>query len=151
MDEAYEAVSWRTVCLLGGLIPFGRALDHSGALAVLAEGFSFWMGPAAGILPLMLLLLLLATLMSLFVSNVGGMLLLVPLTLSLATQVGHDPRPLLMLVAIGIANAMMVPTNQVTAVIRVPGGYSNKDFFRVGGLTSLWLMVGALLLVGLSS
>jgi di/tricarboxylate transporter len=77
-----------------------------------------------------------------FVSNVGTTVLLVPLAMNMASQIGADPKIAGMVVAIASINTFMLPTHQVNALIMQPGGYETKDYIRVGsGFMLLFLVV----------
>lgn len=141
VDEVYEAVDWKTVFFLAGLIPLGKAMQQTGAAALLAEGV---MNLAAGSHPLVLLLAVaaLSTAFSLVMSNVAAMVILAPMVIGMAQIGGLDPRPLVLLVAVGAANSFIIPTHQVNALLKTPGGYRNADYLRAGGgMTLVFLAV----------
>jgi di/tricarboxylate transporter len=74
------------------------------------------------------------------ISNIGACIVLIPLISSLAIDAGFDPRPLILLVGVCVSNAFLLPTNQVSAIIQGPGGYSSKDFIKVGsGLSVIYI------------
>jgi len=79
----------------------------------------------------------LATLFSLFMSNVAATVLLVPLAIAVAGIAGVHARPLALLVAICASNSFILPTHQVNALLMGPGGYRNADYLKVGGLMTL--------------
>ncbi len=141
IEEAYEAVSWEIVFFLAGLIPLGLAMQQTGTAAWLAEGV---MGLVAGHHPLLFLLAVAAmsTVFSLFMSNVASTVILAPLVINMAQLGGVDPRPLALLVAVCAANAFLLPTHQVNALLKAPGGYRNADYLKAGGgMTLLFLVV----------
>jgi di/tricarboxylate transporter len=149
-DEAYRAVSWKTVFLLAALIPLGQAVEDSGTAAWIAEGV---VGATSG-LPVWAILLtvgVLGTLFTLVVSNVGATVLLVPLAVNVAVGVGADPAMFGLMVAIAASNAFVLPTHQVNALLMGPGGYRVKDYVRAGSVMSVLFLVVAtpmVLLVG---
>ncbi|MBD3220901.1 SLC13 family permease [bacterium] len=146
IDEAYGAIDWRTVFLLAGLIPLGVALDETGGARYLAGGL---MSLPHGGQPLVVMagLALLASLFSLFLSNVAATVLLVPLVLEIGESLGIPGRSLGLLVAISTANSFLLPTHQVNALLMGPGGYRNRDYLRAGAL--LTILVAAVV-VGLT-
>ena len=76
------------------------------------------------------------------VSNVGTTVLLVPIAMNLASQVGCDPRVAGMVVAVASINTFMLPTHQVNALIMQPGGYKTSDYMRVGsGMMVIFLII----------
>ena len=136
IDAAYRAVDWRTVFLLAGLIPLGTAMDKSGAAAFVADGLTSLLA-GSPTLVLMVAVGLLATLFSLFMSNVAATVLLVPLVMIVGEDAGVDGRALALLVAVCASNSFVLPTHQVNALFMSPGGYRNADYIRAGGIMSL--------------
>ena len=136
MDEAYAAVSWKTVFLLASLIPLGLAMDTTGTAAWIAQVALNFLGEVP-ILVLQLLLATLTTFFTLVMSNVGATALLVPLAINVALAVGADPAVFALIVAISASNAFLIPTHQVSALIMGPGGYRVSDFLKTGGLMTL--------------
>ncbi|MFV1972954.1 MAG: SLC13 family permease [Thiohalobacterales bacterium] len=141
IDEAYEAVSWKTVFLLASLIPLGMAVENTGTAAWIAEQTLAYMGDV----PIWVLqgsLAVLATFFTLVMSNVGATVLLVPLAVNLAIAAGADPAVFALTVAIATSDSFLIPTHQVNALLMGPGGYRVKDFMRAGGgMTVLFLIV----------
>ena len=77
-----------------------------------------------------------------FVSNIGTTVLLVPLAMNMASQIGADPKIAGLVVAIASINPFILPTHQVNALIMQPGGYNTTDYMRVGsGLMALFLVI----------
>jgi di/tricarboxylate transporter len=136
IDDAYRAVDWRTVFLLAGLIPLGTAMDKSGAAAYVANGLTSLLAGSPTVV-LMLAVGLLATLFSLFMSNVAATVLLVPLVIIVGEEAGVDGRALALLVAVCASNSFVLPTHQVNALFMSPGGYRNADYIRAGGIMSI--------------
>lgn len=88
-----------------------------------------------------------ASLLALAVSNIGATVLMVPIAMDLAINIGADPRFFALTVAMASASTFVVQSNQVNSLIAGPGGYSSRTFFIVGsGLTVIYLLV---MLVGL--
>jgi di/tricarboxylate transporter len=146
MDEAYEAVSWKTVFLLASLIPLGLAVEGTGTARWIAQqtlelldGMPIWgLQAAIGVL---------ATVFTLVMSNVGATVLLVPLAVNIALGAGADPRIFALTVAICTSNSFLIPTHQVNALIMGPAGYKVVDFMRAGGvMTVLFLIVAIAML-----
>lgn len=149
IDSAYRAIDWRTIVLIGGLIPLGVAMQETGAASFLA-GHVVDLVEGAPAVVVMTAVAVLATGFSLFMSNVAATVLLVPLIVDLAVPLGLDPRALALLVAVCASNSFILPTHQVNALLLTPGGYRNADYLRAGGwMTLLFLLVavGAFALV----
>lgn len=89
----------------------------------------------------------LATLLSLTISNVAATVLLVPLAMIMAKDLAIDPRDLALLVGVSASNSFILPTHQVNALLMAPGGYTNADYLRAGGvMTVIFIFVAALMI-----
>ncbi|MCK4711325.1 MAG: SLC13 family permease [Marinosulfonomonas sp.] len=140
-EEAYAAVSWKTVFLLASLIPLGRAVESTGTAAWIADQILNSLGDVQ-IWQLQLVIAVLATAFTLVMSNVGATVLLVPLAISIAIQAGANPAVFALTVALATSNSFLLPTHQVNALIMGPGKYKVADFARVGGgMTVIFLAV----------
>ena len=149
IEEAYEAVSWKTVFLLASLIPLGLAVETSGTaawiadqtLSILGEGFPVWGLQAA--------IAILATFFTLVMSNVGATVLLVPLAVNIAIGAGANPALFALTVAIATSNSFLIPTHQVNALIMGPGGYRVADFMKAGGIMTVLFLIVSLTMLNL--
>lgn len=141
IGEAYDSVDWRTVFLLGGLIPLGMAVQQTGTAEWLARGIVDALGSSMTPLMLLTILSVMSAAFTLVMSNVGACTLLVPLGISLAYQIGIDPRVAAIAVGLGVSNSFVLPTHQVNALYMGPGKYHTGDYIRVGGLLSVIYIV----------
>jgi di/tricarboxylate transporter len=141
IEEAYRAVSWKTVFLLAGLLPLGLAVETSGAANYIAQHMLFQVGDAP-VWVLQAMIAVIATLFTLVMSNVGATVLLVPIAINVALGIGADPAMFALTVAISTSNSFIIPTHQVNALIMGPGNYKVADFMRVGsGMTLIFLVI----------
>ena len=143
IDEAYRAVSWKTVFLLASLIPLGLAVEASGTAAWIAQQTLATLGDVP-IWVVQAALAVLATFFTLVMSNVGATVLLVPLAVNMALGIGADPAVFALTVAIATSNSFLIPTHQVNALLMGPGNYRVVDFIRAGGIMSIIFLVVAL-------
>ncbi|MBU2551482.1 MAG: anion permease, partial [Proteobacteria bacterium] len=136
IDEAYQAVDWRTIFLLGGLIPLGIATQKTGSAAWIAQAV---LGAIGSVQPIILysVIGLLSTLFTLVISNVGATVLLVPLVVNMALVAHADPRIAAMVVGLATSNSFILPTHQVNALYMGPGRYRSVDYMKAGGLVSI--------------
>ena len=148
MDEAYEAVSWKTVFLLASLIPLGFAVESSGTAKWIAEATLNIMGDV-DIWVLQAVVAILATFFTLVMSNVGATVLLVPLAVNIAISAGADPAVFALTVAIATSNSFLIPTHQVNALIMGPGGYRVPDFIKAGGIMTILFLVVSLTMLNI--
>lgn len=148
MDDAYRAVSWKTVFLLAGLLPLGHAVETSGLANYIAQYSIVQLGDLPTWM-LQALVAVLATMFSLVISNVGATALLVPIAINLASNTGADPAMFALTVAISASNSFVIPTNQVNALIVGPGDYRVADFIRAGSVMTLLFLVVSLVALNL--
>lgn len=146
MDEAYQAVSWKTVFLLASLIPLGQAMDLTGTAAWIAQEVLEVFGDVPELV-LEVALAVLATLFSLVMSNIGATTILVPIAISIALATGANPAMYALIVALSTSNAFILPTHQVNALIMGPGGYRVADFVKAGSIMSVLFIVTMLAVV----
>jgi di/tricarboxylate transporter len=148
MDEAYSAVSWKTVFLLGSLIPLGAAMERTLTAAWIAQEIMAILGGVPEI-AIQIALAVLATVFSLVMSNVGATTILVPIAVSIALTTGANPAMYALIIALSTSNAFILPTHQVNALIMGPGGYRVADFIRAGSGMSLIFIIVMLTVVNL--
>ncbi|MBU1237702.1 MAG: SLC13 family permease [Gammaproteobacteria bacterium] len=148
IEEAYQAVSWKSVFLLASLIPLGHAVESSGTAAWIAQqALTHLAGtPVWGI---QLVVAVLATAFTLVMSNVGATVLLVPLAVNIAIGAGADPAVFALTVALATSNSFFLPTHQVNALIMGPGGYRVPDFMRAGGIMTVLFIVVLMVMMNL--
>ena len=140
INEAYEAVSWKTVFLLASLIPLGMAVEQTGTAKWIADQTLLIVGD----MPIWVIqasMAVLATFFTLVMSNVGATVLLVPLAVNIAIGVGANPALFALTVAIATSNSFLIPTHQVNALIMGPGGYRVPDFMRAGGIMTILFLI----------
>ena len=148
MDEAYKAVSWKTVFLLAGLLPLGMAVESSGTADYVVRHLLAPIGNVPSWV-LQTLVAILASGFSLVMSNVGATVLLVPFAINLALVADADPAMFALTVAISTSNSFLIPTHQVNALIMGPGDYHVSDFLRAGGVMTVLFLVVSLLMLNL--
>jgi di/tricarboxylate transporter len=148
IDEAYEAVSWKTVFLLASLIPLGFAVESSGTAKWIADQTLSLMD-GSPIWVIQLAIAILATFFTLVMSNVGATVLLVPLAVNIAIGAGANPAVFALTVALATSNSFLIPTHQVNALIMGPAGYRVPDFMKAGGIMTLLFLVVLMLMLNL--
>ena len=148
MDEAYRAVSWKTVFLLASLIPLGLAVEKSGTAAWIAMHTLQILGDVP-IWLLQAVIAILATIFTLVMSNIGATVLLVPLAINIAVGAGADPAVFALTVAIATSNSFIIPTHQVNALIMGPAGYRVIDFMRAGSIMTVLFLIVSLTMLNL--
>ncbi|MDD3642001.1 MAG: SLC13 family permease [Candidatus Krumholzibacteria bacterium] len=149
MEEAYKAIDWRVIFLLGGIIPLGLAMERSGAARFLSEAT---LGAFAGAGPLAVLavLYLVTAVLTETMSNNATAVLLAPVALSLAAAMRVDPRPFLVAITFAASTSFATPIGyQTNTMVYAPGGYRFADFTRIGAPLNLLFWGVAVLLIPL--
>lgn len=147
MEEAYRYIEWKAVFLIAGMLPLGIAMDNTGAARFIAErmvdGIGGW-GPLAVLAGLYIL----AAVSSQVMPNPAVAVLLAPIALSTAENLGVSPYPLMMAVALSASAAFLSPVgHSANVLIMGPGGYRFSDYLKVGiPLTLVTLLVTLLLM-----
>ena len=144
IDQAYNAVSWKTIFLIAGLMPLGLVLQTTGTTELLISIISRH-NIIHSPLIMQMLLMIASSCLALVISNVGSTIFLVPVALELANTVGANPRIFALTVAIASSNTFILPTHQVNALIAGPGGYSANDFFKIGMWMTIIFIITALI------
>lgn len=146
-DDAYQAIDWRVVILLAGVLPLGIALDRSGGadwLAHNAIGMVAQFGPYATLAVIYLMTAVLTEVMS----NNGAAVLVVPIAISAADVQGIDAKPLLVAVAFAASTSFATPVGyQTNTMVYAAGGYRFADFPKIGVPLNIifWIMAIALI------
>ncbi len=149
IDEAYSAVSWKTVFLLASLIPLGQAAEITGTANWIAIHTLNLLGHDVNHVILQGVIAALAT-----VFHPGDVQRrryrpLVPLAVNIAVQAGASPALFAHTVAIATSNSFFLPTHQVNALIIGPAGYHVTDFMRAGSIMTLLFWAVSLLMLNL--
>lgn len=132
VEEAYEAVEWKVIFLMAGVVTLGTAMEKTGAALYLSRFIvstvGEW-GPTAMVAALYLF----SALLTAFMSNNATVALLIPVVLAVAKTLGVDPRPLVMAVTFAASLDFMTPFGyQTNTLIYGPGRYRFADYLRVG-------------------
>jgi di/tricarboxylate transporter len=141
MDEAYGSVEWKTVFLIAGMLPLGLAMTDTGAAALIGDVLVGFVG-GWGAVALVGGLYWLATLLTQVMSGQATAVVLAPVAIAAAGRLGIDPRGLAIAVAMGCSSAFLTPFGHATNVLVMgPGGYTTRDFARVGAPLTLVLFI----------
>ena len=147
MDEAYRAIRWQAIFLIAGMLPLGIAMQNSGTARFLASqvvGASEAWGPIA----LMGSLFLLTTLAAQVMPNSVVAVLMVPIALNTASDMGFSAQSLAMLVALGASTNFITPVGHPANILVMgPGSYRFKDFTRVGLPLTILVMITVLIVL----
>ena len=132
VEEARNAVEWRVVFLIVGMLALSAAMQKTGAAQCIALTV---LSPVIDLGPLAVtaVLLLITAALTLGISNHAAATLVAPIAFSAAASQGLDPRPELLAVAVGTAGALFSPfAHPGFLLVMGPGGYKFRDYVRVG-------------------
>jgi di/tricarboxylate transporter len=143
LQKAYSRVDWSVFFLLAGVIPLGVAMENAGASQWIADTFVQFFGEVP---PRVLVFVLygITTLLSAVISNNVTAILFAPIAISIAANLGIDPRPMLLTIMFAANMSFISPIGyQTNALVYSAGHYRVTDFLKVGGLLTLimWILV----------
>lgn len=147
LEEAYQAIDWKVIFLLGGILPLGLALQQTGTAAWLANSV---LEPLVAMGPLVVLaaLYIFTAVLTETMSNNAAAILLAPIALSLAVALGVNPRPFLIAITFAASTSFATPIGyQTNTMIYAPGGYRFSDYTKVGAPLNILFWITAILLV----
>jgi di/tricarboxylate transporter len=146
-NSAYGSISWKSLVLIVGMLPFSLALQRTGGVDLAADAVTAVAGNASAYVLLGLLFLITAAL-GLFISNTATAVLMAPVALAVAKELGASPYPFAMIIAIAASAAFMTPVSSpVNTLVVGPGNYGFGDFVKIGVPFTLIVMAAALVLV----
>ncbi len=148
VNDAYEAVEWPILIMLGALIPVSETLQTTGASDILATELARLARdmPAWGAVAMVLAASMAVTP---FLNNAATVLVVAPIAAVFATDLGYRPDAFLMATAIGAGCDFLTPIgHQCNTLVMGPGGYRFGDYARLGApLSVLVLLIGTPLII----
>lgn len=131
--QAYKAIDMQTIFLFGGTLALANALEITGAGEMIADAVIGLLGQNASPFALLAAIFLLSAVLTNFMSNTATTALLVPISLSIATGMGADPRAVLMATVIGGSCAYATPIGMpANTMVLSPGGFKFMDYVKAG-------------------
>ena len=149
MTSAYRSIHWQSLILIVGMLPFSLALQRTGGIEMAAQALLFSLEGAA---PQVVLAMIFAAtaILGLFISNTATAVLMAPVALAIAQEMGASPYPFAMTVALAASAAFMTPVSSpVNTLVVGPGNYRFTDFLRIGVPFTLVTLLVTVLLVPL--
>lgn len=141
MESAYKSIHWPTLILIVGMLPFALALQETGGVDLIVGALISAVGEMGPRVMLASLFVLCAAI-GLFISNTATAVLMAPIALGTAQQMGVSPYPFAMTIAIAASAAFMTPVSSpVNTLVLGPGNYKFMDFIRVGVPFTVLVMV----------
>jgi di/tricarboxylate transporter len=147
LESAYRCISWKTIVLIVGMLPFSLALQKTGGVDLAADALMSVTSGAGPRVVLMCLFVITAGL-GLFISNTATAVLMAPVALAVAKDLHASPYPFAMIVALAASTAFMTPVSSpVNTLVVTPGNYKFGDFVKIGTPFSVVVMILCVLLV----
>ncbi|MCE5981635.1 SLC13 family permease [Pseudomonas wadenswilerensis] len=147
MNSAYRAIHWQSLVLIVGMLPFALALQKTGGIALAVHGLVQMLG-SAGPYVILASLFAITAIIGLFISNTATAVLMAPVAVTTAEQLGASPYPFAMIVALAASAAFMTPVSSpVNTLVLGPGQYRFGDFVKVGVPFTLLVMVVSVVMV----
>lgn len=147
LEEAYRAIEWKVIFLLGGIISLGVAMEKSGLVAMMSNGLINYVGDY-GPTVLLAALYLLTTLLSGIMSNNATAILIAPIAIVAAEAMGISARPLLIAVTFAASASFLTPVGyQTNTMIYGVGQYRFTDFLKIGTPLTLLFWIMAIFLI----
>lgn len=147
LKEAYDSIDWPIIILLGAMIPAGEALERTGGAQLIANGvlrISDQLPPVVSLAILLVVTMFLSDL----VNNAAAIVLMAPIGISIARGLGVSVDPYLIAIAIGASCAFLTPIgHQSNTLVMGPGGYRFGDYWRMGLLLELIVVLVSLPLI----
>ena len=132
VDGAYRAIHWTTVVLVAGMIPLSTAMTQTGAADQVADAL---VGVVRNAGPYALLagLFAITAVFGQLISNMATALIVIPIAVAAAVELGVSPQPVLMSVTVAAAAAYLTPVaTPVNMMVMGPGGYRFGDYWKLG-------------------
>ncbi|MCP5365523.1 MAG: SLC13 family permease [Hyphomicrobiales bacterium] len=149
VDEAYQAIDWRMIILILGMLALSLAMEQTGAMALIIEHLASVL-TAFGPVVVLSLLYAVTSILTETTTNNAVAILMAPFAIGLANEMGVDPRPFLIAVIFAAAASFATPLGYKTnAFVYTAGGYRYSDFLKIGIPLSILNWAAATVLIPL--
>ncbi|SDN55006.1 TrkA-C domain-containing protein [Lutimaribacter pacificus] len=131
-EEAFDAIDWRILFLIFGMLGLSMGMEQTGTARVIVETV---VGAVGGVGPLAILaaVYVLTSVLTEMISNNAVAVLIGPIVIALALELGFDPRPFIMAVMFAASASFATPIGyQTNTFVYSAGGYKFRDFLKVG-------------------
>lgn len=147
VDEAYDAIDWKSLILIAGMLPMATALQKVGLINVVAEGLTNSLG-VYGPLAVLVGLFVLTAVFTQFISNTATAVLLAPIALVSAERLGINPYAFAMTVAMAASMAFASPVaSPVNTLVISAGHYRFNDYVKIGVPLTLIMLVISVIVI----
>ncbi|MAC94207.1 MAG: SLC13 family permease [Flavobacteriales bacterium] len=147
LNEIRKGMDFELIMLIAFGLAFGKAMINSGASLYIADLFML-LNNYVGSIGFLMIMFIVTNILAAYITNKAAVAILFPISIALAADLGFNPIPFILIVSFGAAANFITPIGyQTNLMVYGPGGYSFKDFMKVGmPLTILYMIVSALIL-----
>ncbi|EWY36934.1 citrate transporter [Skermanella stibiiresistens SB22] len=147
VEQVYRSINWTTVILVGAMMPLSTAMEQTGAALLLAESLVRLVGDA-GPYALLTGLFVFSAVLGQVISNTATALIIIPISVVAAQQMGVSTQPVLMCVCVACAGAFLTPVATATnLMVMEPGAYKFGDYWKLGLPMLIWCFILGVVLV----
>lgn len=144
--EAYRQVNWNAWLLIASMLALGQAMEVSGFASLVAHQIIHWIGSENPIY-LLAAFFFLSLILTQPMSNQAAAVVVIPIAIQTAGQLGLNPRTFAVMIAVGASCSFITPLEPACQMIYGPGNYKFFDFIKVGSLLTLLIFAIAILMV----
>jgi di/tricarboxylate transporter len=149
LPQLFRGIDWNTCILIGAMIPPATAMTKTGAAALIGDYVVGGLGPA-GPLAVLAGLFIASAAVTQFISNTSSALVMMPIGLATAAELGVSPLPMMLGVAMGASASFLTPfANGVSLMVYGPGGYRFGDFWKLGLIVMAWALLVTVVVIPL--
>jgi di/tricarboxylate transporter len=150
-NEAYQTINWQVIVLIAALIPIGIVIQKSGTsewLATAMNNLVEQFDPALRPVVMVSLIYLMTMMLTEMASNAATAIIMTPIAISVAMQIGLDPKPFIFSVCFAASASFITPIGyQTNLMVYGPGGYKFSDYVKVGLPLAIFLWIMATFLI----
>jgi di/tricarboxylate transporter len=150
-NEAYQTINWQVIVLIAALIPIGIVIQKSGTaewLATAMNNIVELFDPALRPFVMVSLIYLMTMMLTEMASNAATAIIMTPIAISVAMQIGLDPKPFIFSVCFAASASFITPIGyQTNLMVYGPGGYKFSDYVKVGLPLAIFLWIMATFLI----
>ena len=150
-NEAYQSINWQVIVLIAALIPIGIVIQKSGTAEWLATAMNNVVeqfDPALRPVVMVSLIYLMTMILTEMASNAATAIIMTPIAISVAMQIGLDPKPFIFSVCFAASASFITPIGyQTNLMVYGPGGYKFSDYVKVGLPLAIFLWIMATFLI----
>jgi di/tricarboxylate transporter len=147
VPQFYRGIDWNICILIGAMIPPAIAMTKTGAAALIGDYVVGALGSAGPHVVLAGVFVVTAVITQ-FISNTSAALVMMPIGVATASELGVNALPMMMGVAMGASASFLTPfANGVSAMVYGPGAYRFGDFWKIGSIVTIWALIVTVVVV----